>query len=137
MTVKVLQTGLDPDLIDFTSTDFARFEGVTRDSLRKANDDNVAALRAAGFEVDNILIDFGETAIDVIRDAVTTTRYDAVLIGAGIRMVARNTLLFESLINLIHAELPSARFIFNYAPQPTPDDIYRWFSSSRATEPKK
>ncbi|MEV0947921.1 hypothetical protein [Rhodococcus sp. NPDC049939] len=137
MTVKVLQIGLDPDLIDYTSTDFAQFKGLTRDALRKANDDNVAALRAAGFDVDNILIDFGETAIDVIRDAITTTRYDAVLIGAGVRMVASNTLLFESLINLVHTELPSARVIFNCRPQPTPDDIYRWFSSSRATEPKK
>ncbi|RVW00290.1 hypothetical protein [Rhodococcus xishaensis] len=137
MTVKVLQTGLDPDLIDFTSPDFAQFEGLTPDALRKANDDNVAALRAAGFDVDNILIDFGETAVDVIRDAITTTRYDAVLIGAGVRLVARNTLLFESLVNLVHAELPSARFVFNYAPQSTPDDIFRWFDSPHATEPKK
>ncbi|RVW01008.1 hypothetical protein [Rhodococcus spongiicola] len=137
MTVKVLQTGLDPDLIDFTSPDFAQFEGLTREALRKANDDNVAALRAAGFDVDNVLIDFGETAVDVIRDAITATRYDAVLIGAGVRLVPRNTLLFESLVNLIHTELPSARFVFNYVPRSTPDDIYRWFDSPRATEPKK
>lgn len=130
MTVKVLQTGLDPDLIDFSSPDFAQFRGLSRDHLRKANDENVAGLRAAGFDVDNILIDFGETAVDVIREAITTTRYDAVLIGAGVRLVASNTLLFEALVNLVHAELPSARFVFNYAAQPTPDDIYRWFSSA-------
>lgn len=127
MAITVLQTGLDPDLVDFSSPDFARFPGITREALRKANDDNVAALRQAGFDVDNILIDFGDTAVDVIRDAITRKRYDAVLIGAGVRLVASNTLLFEALVNLVHTALPDARFVFNYAPKPSPDDIYRWF----------
>jgi nucleotide-binding universal stress UspA family protein len=135
MTVRVLQTGLDPDLIDFTSPDFAAFPGLTREKLRTANGDNVAALRAAGYAVDNILIDSGATAVEVIRDAIKRTAYDAVLIGAGVRLIARNTLLFESLINLVHAELPGARFVFNSAPQPTPDDIRRWFDGPEATAP--
>ena len=137
MTVKVLQTGLDPDLIDFSHRGFEQFAGIDRDRLHKANDDNVEALRAAGFDVDNVLIDFGETAVDVIRDAITRTRYDAVLIGAGVRLVAGNSQLFESLVNLVHAELPSARFVFNCAPQPSPEDIYRWFESPESTEPRK
>lgn len=130
MTITVLQTGLDPDLIDFSSPDFAGFPGLDRDTLRKANDDNVAALRNAGFVVDNILIDSGATAVDVIRAAITATAYDAVLIGAGVRLVAANTLLFEALVNLVHTELPNARFVFNYAPKPSPDDIYRWFPAA-------
>ena len=73
MTVRVLQTGLDPDLIDYSSPDFARFEGLTPEVLRKANDDNVAGLRAAGFAVDNVLIDSGATAVDVLRAAVRAT----------------------------------------------------------------
>jgi hypothetical protein len=137
MTVKVLQTGLDPDLIDFSQPGFEQFAGIDRDRLHRANDDNVEALRAAGFLVDNVLIDFGETAVDVIRDAITRTRYDAVLIGAGVRLVAGNSQLFESLVNLVHAELPSARFVFNCAPQPSPEDIYRWFESPESTEPVK
>jgi hypothetical protein len=135
MAIKVLQTGLDPSLIDFASPDFARFEGITHERLRKANDENVAALRAAGFEVDNILIDFGETAVQRIERAITLTAYDAVLIGAGVRLVPRNTLLFEALVNLVHSRLPHARFVFNYAPQATPDDILRWFASADAVAP--
>jgi hypothetical protein len=135
MTVRVLQTGIDPDLIDFSRPGFAQFAGLDKDVLRKANDDNVAGLRAAGFDVDNILIDFGETAVDVIRDAISRTRYDAVLIGAGVRLVPGNTELFESLVNLVHAELPSARFVFNCGPDSTPDDIYRWFASADAEGP--
>ena len=136
MTVKVLQTGLDPDLIDFSSPDFGQFAGLTHEGLRKANDDNVAGLRAAGFDVDNILIDFGDTAIDVIAEAIGRTTYDAVLIGAGVRLVASNTLLFESLVNLVHTRLPGARFVFNRAAQSTPDDIRRWFDGPGATGPR-
>jgi hypothetical protein len=135
MTVKVLQTGIDPDLIDFTRPGFAQFAGLDKDVLRKANDDNVEGLRDAGFDVDNILIDFGETAVDVIRDAISHTRYDAVLIGAGVRLVPGNTELFESLVNLVHSELPSARFVFNCGPDSTPTDIYRWFDSADAQGP--
>jgi hypothetical protein len=137
MTVKVLQTGLDPDLIDFSQPGFTQFKGTSRELLRQANDDNAAALRGAGFDVDNILIDFGDTAVDVIRDAIRRTRYDAVLIGAGVRLVAGNTELFESLVNLVHTELPSARFVFNCAPDSTPSDIYRWFDSADSAGPKK
>lgn len=137
MTVKVLQTGLDPDLIDFSRPGFTQFTGISRELLHKANEDNVTALRTAGFDVDNVLIDFGETAVDVIRDAIRRTRYDAVLIGAGVRLVAGNTELFESLVNLVHTELPSARFVFNCAPDSTPSDIYRWFDSPESTGPKK
>jgi hypothetical protein len=137
MTVKVLQTGLDPDLIDFSRPGFTQFKGISREVLHKANEDNVTALRAAGFDVDNVLIDFGDTAVDVIRDAIRRTRYDAVLIGAGVRLVAGNTELFESLVNLVHTELPSARFLFNCAPDSTANDIYRWFDSPESTGPKK
>ncbi|AGL19355.1 hypothetical protein [Actinoplanes sp. N902-109] len=137
MTIRVLQTGLDPDLIDFTSPDFARFENLTYESLRRANDDNVAGLRAAGFDVDNILIDFGITAIDVIAAAINRKRYDAVLIGAGVRLVASNTLLFEALVNLVHDRLPEARFVFNSAAGSTPDDIFRWFDGPDAAGPRR
>jgi len=136
MPIKVLQTGLDPDLIDFSSPDFRQFEGLSHESLRKANDDNVAGLRAAGFDVDNILIDFGETAIDAIAEAIDRTTYDAVLIGAGVRLVAGNTLLFESLVNLVHSRLPDARFVFNRGAQSTPDDILRWFDGPDAPGPR-
>ena len=48
MTVTVIQIGLDPDVIDYDSPDFARFPGLSPEILRAANDGNVEALRAAG-----------------------------------------------------------------------------------------
>ncbi|OBG94254.1 hypothetical protein A5697_26675 [Mycobacterium sp. E3251] len=127
MTVTVIQIGLDPDVIDYSSPDFAQFAGLSREALRAANDDNVAGLRAAGYEVDNCLIAFGAAGADKARRWLEAKRYDAVLIGAGIRLAAGNTLLFESIVNAAHVTQPGCRFVFNRAAQSTPGDIRRWY----------
>jgi hypothetical protein len=127
MTVTVIQIGLDPDVIDYSAPDFAQFPGLSRDTLRAANDDNVAALRAAGYQVDNCLVGFGTTGAEKARRWLAAKRYDAVLIGAGIRLVASNTLLFESIVNAAHATQPGCRFVFNRAAVSTPGDLRRWY----------
>ncbi|BAX90281.1 hypothetical protein [Mycobacterium shigaense] len=132
MTVTAIQIGLDPDVIDFSSPDFAQFPGLTRDGLRAANDDNVASLRAAGYQVDNCLIDFGTAGADKAREWLAAKRYDAVFIGAGVRLVAGNTLLFESIVNAAHTTQPDCRFVFNRAAVATPDDIRRWYPDPEA-----
>ena len=132
MSVTAIQIGLDPDVIDCASPDFAQFRGLTRERLRAANADNVAGLRAAGYQVDNCLIDFGQAGVDKARQWLDAKHYDAVLIGAGIRLVASNTLLFEAIVNAAHTSQPGCRFVFNRAAQSTPDDIRRWFPHPEA-----
>lgn len=127
MTISAIQIGLDPDVIDCSSPDFAQFRGLTREALRAANDDNVAGLRAGGYRVENCLIDFGDAGVAKARAALAAAHYDAVLIGAGIRLVAGNTLLFEAIVNAAHALQPHCRFVFNRAAASTPDDIRRYF----------
>ena len=60
MTVTAIQIGLHPDAVDYESADFSQFKGLTKEGLTKANSANVAGLRAAGYEVDNCLIQTGE-----------------------------------------------------------------------------
>jgi hypothetical protein len=127
MTVTAIQIGLDPDLIDYSSPDFAQFRGLSKEKLRAANYDNVTALRAAGYHVDNCLIDFGAAGAAKARQWLEAKQYDAVLIGAGVRLVASNTLLFESIVNAAHTTQPGCRFVFNRAAMATPDDIRRWY----------
>jgi hypothetical protein len=127
MTVTVIQIGLDPAVIDYSSPDFGQFPGLSEEKLRAANDDNVAMLRAAGYQVDNCLIDFGQTGAERARQWLERNRYDAVLIGAGVRLVASNTLLFESIVNAAHTTQPGCRFVFNYRAEATPDDVRRWY----------
>jgi hypothetical protein len=132
MTVTAIQIGLDPDVIDYSSSDFAQFPGLSKEKLRAANDDNVAALRAAGYHVDNCLIDFGDAGAEKARQWLEAKRYDAVLIGAGVRLVAANTLLFEAIVNAAHVSQPDCRFVFNRAAVATPDDICRWYPNPEA-----
>jgi len=132
MAVTAIQIGLDPEVIDYSSPDFAQFPGLTKETLRTANDDNVAALRAAGYQVDNCLIDFGDPGADKARRWLEANHYDAVLIGAGVRLVAANTLLFESIVNAAHVTQPGCRFVFNRGAQSTPDDIRRWYPEAVA-----
>ncbi|MDP7723218.1 hypothetical protein [Mycobacterium sp. TY814] len=132
MAVAAIQIGLDPDVIDYSSPDFAQFPGLTREGLRAANDDNVAALRGAGYHVDNCLIDFGEAGAAKARRWLEANRYDAVLIGAGVRLVASNTMLFESIVNAAHITQPGCRFVFNRGAQSTPEDIRRWYPEALA-----
>lgn len=132
MAVTAIQIGLDPEVIDYSSPDFAQFAGLSKDKLRAANNDNVVALRAAGYEVDNCLIEFGEAGAGKARQWLQAKRYDAVLIGAGVRLVASNTLLFESIVNAAHLTQPGCRFVFNRAAVATPDDIRRWYPHPQA-----
>ena len=132
MAVTAIQIGLDPDVIDYSSPDFAQFPGLSREKLRAANNDNVVALRAAGYDVDNCLIDFGEAGAGKARQWLQAKRYDAVLIGAGVRLIASNTLLFESIVNAAHTTQPGCRFVFNRAAVATPDDIRRWYPHPEA-----
>ena len=37
MTVTAIQIGLDPDMIDYSSPDFAQFPGLSKEGLRGAN----------------------------------------------------------------------------------------------------
>jgi hypothetical protein len=132
MTVTAIQIGLDPDVIDYASPDFAQFPGLSRERLRAANDQNVNALRAAGYDVDNCLVETGDAGADKARRWLAARRYDAVLIGAGIRLVTANTLLFEAIVNAAHTTQPDCRFVFNRAAVATPDDIRRHYPHPEA-----
>jgi hypothetical protein len=127
MTVTAIQIGLDPDLIDYSSADFAQFPGLSKEKLRTANDENIA-----GYDVDNCLIDFGADGVDNARQWLVAKRHDAVLIGAGVRLVAGNTLLFEAIVNAAHVTQPGCRFVFNRAAVSTPDGIRRWYPNPEA-----
>ena len=132
MTVTAIQIGLDPDVIDYSSADFAQFAGLSKEKLRTANEENLAGLRAAGYDVDNCLIDVGPAGAAMAQQWLAVKRYDAVLIGAGVRLVAGNTLLFEAIVNTAHVAQPDCRFVFNRAPMSTPDDIRRWYPNPEA-----
>ena len=123
---KTLSIGIDPFLIDFSSAEFAAFPGLTAEKVKEGIDNSVKNLTALGYDANHCWIDFGKTAVEVVKARLTEREYDVVLIGAGIRNPASNFLLFEKLINIIHEFAPAAKICFNTNPGDTADAIKRW-----------
>ena len=120
----VLVIGLDPTLIDFSQPGYP--PGMTATKVfagLQACEDELTGL---GYSVQMCFTDFGETAESVVRDHLSQKRFNCVLIGAGVRAVPGNLLLFEKLINVVHEHAPHARLCFNTVPSDTAAAVQRW-----------
>jgi hypothetical protein len=62
----------------------------------------------------------------VLRSALNQNEFDCVLVGAGVRTVPTHFLLFEKIINTIHAHAPGAKICFNTKPSDTAEAVNRW-----------
>jgi len=122
----VLVIGLDPSLIDFSSPDYAAFPGMDAAKVMQGLKASEESLTRLGYDVQLCLTDFGETAEMMVRGQLEGKRYDCIVIGAGVRAVPGNLLLFEKLINAVHAYAPQAKICFNTKPTDTVEAVQRW-----------
>ena len=122
----VLTIGLDPTLIDFSAPEYAAFPGLDAAKVLAAVEADADRLRSLGCDPTVCMTDFGETAPTVVLEQLRQQRFDIVLIGAGVWMVGKHTLLFEQLINLVHEHAPQARLCFNSSPADTAAAVQRW-----------
>jgi hypothetical protein len=121
---RVLLVGLDPEIVDYTKSPVP---GLTAAKVRAAVEADTAKLQALGYSVRSLYVDGGETAEAVLTDALTTSRYDCIMIGAGLRIVPPYLLLFEKLVNVVHRHAPaSTRLCFNSNPTDTAEAVKRW-----------
>ena len=122
----VLIIGVQPTLMDFSHPDYAAYPGMDAAKVLaglKASEDS---LTDRGYDVQMCLTDFGETAEAVVRARLEQKPFDCIVIGAGIRTIAGNFLLFEKLINVAHAHAPQAKLCFNTLPTDTVEAVQRW-----------
>jgi hypothetical protein len=126
MAKSVLIVGLDPTLIDFSLPSFAAFPGLNAEKVMAGLKADQATLAGLGYDADFCLTDFGATAEAVLQAALRKKPYACVMIGAGVRVVPENFLLFETLVNVAHAEAPQARLCFNTKPSDTAEAVQRW-----------
>ena len=122
----VLVVGLEPSLIDFTDPNYAAFPGMTAAKVMAGLTADQANLNALGYDAHLCLTDFGQTAEGVVSARLKQKRFDCVLIGAGVRAIASNFILFEKLINVVHAHAPDAKLCFNTKPTDTAGAVRRW-----------
>jgi hypothetical protein len=120
----VLSIGLDPTLIDFSQPGYA--PGMTAEKVFAGIKSSEEELAGLGYSVQTCLTDFGETAEDVVRRVLMQKAFDCVMIGAGIRIVPSNLLLFEKLVNVVHEHAPKAKICFNTLPSNIAASIQRW-----------
>ena len=116
----VLALGLDPSCVDLSAS-----PEVTPELVRVFIDTQLQGLRALGYEVVSCLVDLGESAEDVAETCLRSRKFDCVMIGAGLRAPDK-LLLFERLLNLVHARAPSAKLCFNTSPADTAAAVQRW-----------
>ncbi|HLJ62475.1 MAG TPA: hypothetical protein VKT70_00090 [Stellaceae bacterium] len=62
----------------------------------------------------------------MLSECLTARSYDYVLIGAGLRVPPSQMLLFEKIINLVHARAPRAKICFNTNPGDSVEAVQRW-----------
>ena len=122
----VLVIGLQPTLIDFSDPDYAAFPGLDAAKVMAGLQAAADSLTQLGYDVQMCLTDFGKTAEAVVRDQLQQKRFDVVLIGAGVRTIPGNFLLFEKLVNVVHAHAPQAKLCFNTKPTDTAEAVQRW-----------
>jgi len=122
----VLVIGFEPTLLDFSSPEFAAFPGLDAPKVLNALKADEARLKNLGCDVELCLIDLGETAETVVLGRLQRKPFDCILIGAGVRTIPSHFILFERLINLLHAHAPQAKLCFNTNPGDTAEAVQRW-----------
>jgi hypothetical protein len=121
---RVLVVGLDPKLIDFSKPGYA--PGMDATKVLAGLKSSEEELTLLGYSVQMCLTDFGQTAEEVLKNHLKDQRLDCILIGAGLRTNPGNFLLFEKLINVVHAHAPQAKLCFNTLPNDTAAAVKRW-----------
>jgi hypothetical protein len=118
---RVLVIGLEPTLVDFS-----HIPELNAEKVMAALAADQAKLKALGYDTQMCLTDLGRTAEAVVLERLAESTFDCILIGAGIRTIPTNFLLFEKLINVVHQNAPKAKICFNTHPSDTAEAVQRW-----------
>ncbi|MDQ0636421.1 hypothetical protein QFZ40_004392 [Arthrobacter pascens] len=118
----VLSLGLHPSAVDLT-----QHPELTQEMLEARIEAGEAAIRQAGFDIVPCLVTADlDQAEKRVRECLAVRPVQVVMIGAGLRMAAEHTLLFERILNLLNELVPGVVFCFNTSPETTLDALRRW-----------
>lgn len=124
---KVLLIGIDPKLID---PNLSTATGWDANQVRAAAQDANKRLVELGYELQSCLLDPRGTDESVVSDTLSREKFDCITVGAGVRVLSQNTILFEKIMNTIHQKAPpSSKICFNTDPADTVEAILRWVNS--------
>ncbi len=121
---RILLVGYDPDTVDFS--DPALPPGLNAEKVRAGIEVALKEFTARGWEGDVGFIRPDETAGPTLERLLASTRYDCVVIGAGVRLPPKRLAFFEAVINAVHKAAPGAAIAFNTRPEDSADAAARW-----------
>lgn len=121
---KVLLIGIDSKLID---PNLSTATGWDANRVWAAAQDANKRLVELGYELQSCLLDPRGTDESVVSDTLSREKFDCIMVGAGVRVLSQNTILFEKIMNTIHQKAPpSSKICFNTNPADTVEAILRW-----------
>lgn len=124
---KVLLIGIDPKLIN---PNLSTATGWDANQVRAAAQDANKRLVVLRYELQSCLLDPRGTDESVVSDTLSREKFDCIMVGAGVRVLSQNTILFEKIMNTIHQKAPpSSKICFNTNPADTVEAILRWVNS--------
>ncbi|MEI9416027.1 hypothetical protein [Mesorhizobium sp. Cs1321R2N1] len=121
---RILIVGLDPKRIQFGGE-----RGLTAEKVSAAGDVTNARLAALGHDVQAWLI-APDATVEPLVELLEKGDFSVILVAAGLRGLPEHTLLFETIMNVIHKRAPSASLCFNSRPTDAFDAIMRHIKSS-------
>lgn len=120
----ILIIGMNPRTIDFTNPELPK--GLTAEMIEQGTKATLEKLNTMGYEAEAFLIDSGTTDLSSLAKQLKDKHYSGVVVGNGIRSQTSNFILFEQIINVVHADAPESRIIFNTLPTNTDEAVKRW-----------
>jgi len=117
----VLLIGWDPDAVDYS-----KWPELNPEKLRSALEADRSNLSSLGYNASWCFVVDAASASDAVAQALVNTTYDYVLIGAGVRLDPEAFMVFEQIVNAVHASAPEAKVCFNTNPFDTAEAIKRW-----------
>ena len=129
---RVLFVGQKPETVDFS--DPALPPGFNAEKIHIGIAIGIAIginkLEERGWQADECMITPDERGCSTLEKQLTSTNYDCVVIGAGMRLPSKGLVMFEKVINLVHKAAPTAAIAFNTRPEDTADAAARWLQAN-------
>jgi len=121
---RVLLIGLEPSTVDYS--DPALPPAMTAEKIRAGIKLTLSDIADRGWLAETCLINPDETAVPTVERQLAASRYDCVVVGAGLRLPPKRLTLFEAVVNAVHRAAPQSPIAFNTCPEDSGAAAARW-----------
>jgi len=120
---RILFIGQKPETVDFSDPSLP--PGFNAEKINAGIAVAVAKIQERGWKGDTCMITPDAAGEGMLKEALKGSAYDCVVIGGGLRIPPKSSMLFETVVNIIHNAAPKAAIAFNTRPEDTADAAAR------------